>query len=79
MLRLNRLLKPTGALAALGFLAASAPAWAADYAPIDCGKRKWLKERNACGEDTTCLARAYQSRIDALSAVLDTVASRGPF
>src|ERR1700761_9780284 len=124
MLRLNRLLKPPGALAALGFLAASAPAWAAGYAPIDCGKasspaerticrsyplgqaearmatlfgvvtslvamgqrgdigdaqRKWLKERNACGEDTTCLARAYQSRIDALSAVLDTVASRGPF
>ena len=124
MLHLNRLLKPTGALAALGFLVVAAPAWAADYAPVDCGKasspaerticrsyplgqaearmatlfgvvtslvamgqrgdigdaqRKWLKERNACGEDTTCLARAYQSRIDALSAVLDTVAAHGPF
>ena len=124
MLRLNRLLKPTGALAALGFLAALAPAWAADYAPIDCGKasssaeraicrsyslgqaeartatlfgvvtslvamgqradigdaqRTWLKERNACGDDSACIARAYQSRIAALSANLDAIASHGPF
>jgi uncharacterized protein len=46
---------------------------------IGDAQRKWLKDRNACGDDTTCLARAYQSRIDALSAVLDTVASHGPF
>src|ERR1700760_2574614 len=123
MLRLNRLLKPTGALAALGFLAASAPAWAAGYAPIDCGKasssaeraicrsyslgqaearmatlfgvvtslvamgqrgdigdaqRKWLKQRDACGEEAACLARAYQSRIDTLLSTFDSIASRGP-
>jgi uncharacterized protein len=46
---------------------------------IGDAQRKWLKDRNACGDDTTCLARAYQSRIDALTAVLDTVASHGPF
>ncbi len=124
MLRVHSLLKRTCGLVTLAFLAASTPARAADYAPIDCGKasspterticrsyplgqaearmatlfgvvtslvamgqrgdigdaqRKWLRERNACGDDTTCLARAYQSRIAALSAALDTVASHGPF
>ena len=116
--------KLTVGAVALSLLAASVPACAADYAPIDCGKasssterticgsyslgqaearmatlfgvvtslvamgqrgdigdeqRKWLKERNACGNDTACIARAYQSRITALSAVLDAIASRGPF
>jgi uncharacterized protein len=42
-------------------------------------QRKWLKERNACGDDTACLARAYQSRINTLSTVLDTIATRGPY
>jgi uncharacterized protein len=124
MLRLNNLSKRTGGLVVLGLLVVCAPARAADYAPIDCGKasspaerticrsyplgqaearmatlfgvvtslvamgqrgdigdaqRNWLKQRNACGDDTTCLARAYQSRIDALSAALDTVALHGPF
>jgi uncharacterized protein len=46
---------------------------------IGDAQRKWLKQRDACGNDTTCLARAYQSRIDALSAALDTIASHGPF
>jgi uncharacterized protein len=46
---------------------------------IGDAQRKWLKERNACGDDTTCLARAYQSRIDSLSTSLDAIASRGPF
>jgi uncharacterized protein len=46
---------------------------------IGDAQRKWLKERNACGDDSVCLARAYQSRIDALSAALDTIASHGPF
>jgi uncharacterized protein len=124
MLRFNGFLKQTGGLIAVAFLAVSAPARAADYAPIDCGKaslpaeraicssyplgqaearmatlfgvvtslvamgqrgdigdaqRQWLKQRDACGGDTACLARAYQSRIDALSAALDTIASHGPF
>ena len=124
MLGLSSALRRAGGLAVLGLLVVSAPARAADYAPLDCGKasspaeraicrsyplgqaearmatlfgvvtslvamgqrgdigdaqRHWLKQRDACGGDTTCLGRAYQSRIDALSAVLDTIASHGPF
>jgi uncharacterized protein len=46
---------------------------------IGDAQRKWLKERNACGDDSACIARAYQSRIAALSSALDAIASRGPF
>jgi uncharacterized protein len=46
---------------------------------IGDAQRKWLKERNACGDDNACIARAYQSRIAALSAAFDAIASRGPF
>jgi uncharacterized protein len=46
---------------------------------IGDAQRKWLKERNACGDDGACIARAYQSRITALSATIDAIASRGPF
>ena len=46
---------------------------------IGDAQRKWLKKRNACGDNTTCLARAYQSRIGSLSASFDAIASRGPF
>ena len=42
-------------------------------------QRKWLKERSACGDDSACIALAYQSRITALSSALDAIASRGPF
>jgi uncharacterized protein len=124
MLHSNNRRKLTVGAVALSLLAASVPARAADYAPIDCSKasspteraicrsyplgqaearmatmfgvvtslvamgqrgdigdaqRKWLKERDACGDDTACIARAYQSRITALSAILDAIASRGPF
>jgi uncharacterized protein len=120
MVGLKSALKRAGGLAVLGFLFVTAPARAAGYAPIDCGKaaspaeraicrsqaearmatlfgvvtslvamgqrgdigdaqRQWLKQRDACGGDTACLAHAYQSRIDALSAALDTIASHGPF
>jgi uncharacterized protein len=120
----NNLEKLTGCLVALSLLVASVPAWAADYAPIDCSKasspaeraicrsyslgqaearvatmfgivmslvamgqrgdigdaqQKWLKERNACGDDSACIAHAYQSRIAMLSAALDAIASHGPF
>jgi uncharacterized protein len=46
---------------------------------IGDAQRKWLKDRNACGDDNACIARAYQSRIAALSSALDAIASRGPF
>lgn len=42
-------------------------------------QHKWLKERDACGDNTACLARAYQSRIAVLSAAIDAIASHGPF
>jgi uncharacterized protein YecT (DUF1311 family) len=102
MLHFNHLQKLTTTAVALNLLAASVPARAADYAPIDCSKasspaeraicrsyplgqaearmatmfgvvtslvamgqrgdigeaqRKWLKERNACGDDSACIAR----------------------
>ena len=124
MLHFNGRQKLTAGAVVLSLLAASAPARAADYAPIDCGKassatervicrsyplgqaeartatlfgvvmslvamgqrgdigdaqRRWLKERDACGDDNGCIARAYQSRIAALSSALDAIASRGPF
>jgi uncharacterized protein len=47
-------------------------------ADIGDAQRTWLKERNACGDDGACIARAYQSRIAALSATLDAIASHGP-
>jgi uncharacterized protein len=46
---------------------------------IGDAQRKWLKQRDACGDDGACLARAYQSRIAVLSATLDAIASHGPF
>jgi uncharacterized protein len=46
---------------------------------IGDAQRKWLKERNGCADDNACIARAYQSRIAALSATLDAIASHGPF
>jgi uncharacterized protein len=124
MLHFNNLRKLTGGLVVLSLLAASVPARAADYAPIDCSKasspaerticrsyplgqaearmatlfgvvtslvamgqrgdigdaqRKWLKQRNACGDDSACIARAYQSRSAVLSATLDAIAPHGPF
>jgi uncharacterized protein len=45
---------------------------------IDDAQRKWLMERNACGDDTTCLGRTYQYRNNALSSVLDTIDPAGP-
>jgi uncharacterized protein len=48
-------------------------------AAIGDAQRTWLKERNACGDDSACIARSYQSRIATLSANLDAIASHGPF
>ena len=124
MLHFNDLRKLTVGAVVLSLFAASVPARAADYAPVDCSKaslaaeraicrsyplgqaearmatlfgvvtslvamgqrgdigdaqRKWLKQRNACGDDSACIARAYQSRSAVLSATLDAIASHGPF
>jgi uncharacterized protein len=42
-------------------------------------QRQWIKMRDACGADISCLARAYRARIEELSAILDSIAARGPF
>ncbi len=34
---------------------------------IKGSQRRWLRQRNACGYDEDCIARAYLRRIDALS------------
>jgi uncharacterized protein len=46
---------------------------------IGDAQRKWLMQRNACGDDSACIARAYQSRTAVLSSAFDAIASRGPF
>jgi uncharacterized protein len=46
---------------------------------IGDAQRKWLNQRDACRDDSACIAHAYQSRIAALSATFDTIASRAPF
>jgi uncharacterized protein len=46
---------------------------------IEASQRQWLKTRDVCGKDVSCLSQSYQSRIDALSAITDSIATRGPF
>ncbi len=42
-------------------------------------QRDWLAERDRCGDDTGCLHDAYARRIRQLNAVVDDIASRGPY
>lgn len=46
---------------------------------IGDAQRQWLKTRNQCGTDVACIADAYQTRIQTLSTVMDSIASHGPF
>ncbi|MDQ0391997.1 lysozyme inhibitor LprI family protein [Labrys monachus] len=46
---------------------------------IGDAQKRWLKTRDACGGDVSCLAEAYRRRIAELGAVMDAIASRGPF
>jgi len=46
---------------------------------IQDAQRAWLSERDACGSDIACLARAYDKRIRELNDVIAAIASRGPF
>lgn len=39
----------------------------------------WLKTRQACGADRTCLGRAYTRRIAELNTVLERAYRKGPF
>lgn len=42
-------------------------------------QRDWLEEREACGATTSCLNERYETRIKELNAIIDGIASRGPF
>jgi len=42
-------------------------------------QREWIQRRDACGDDSACLADAYARRIQELNAALTEIASRGPF
>ena len=42
-------------------------------------QREWLAERDRCGDDTGCLTMLYARRIRQLNAVIDDIASRGPY
>jgi uncharacterized protein len=40
---------------------------------------EFLKTREACGRDVTCLTKVYGSRIAQLNKVIVEIASRGPY
>jgi uncharacterized protein len=42
-------------------------------------QRAWLKKRDACGNDVTCLSKTYDARIRDLNGVIEGIASRGPY
>jgi uncharacterized protein len=42
-------------------------------------QRQWIKSRNECGTNLSCIADAYKTRIRTLSDVMDGIASHGPF
>jgi uncharacterized protein len=39
----------------------------------------WLKRREACGGDRTCLSKAYEDRVLQLRGGFEALAKRGPF
>lgn len=39
----------------------------------------WLKRREACGGDRTCLSKAYEERLLQLRRGFEALAKRGPF
>src|ERR1700683_5545600 len=46
---------------------------------IGDAQKQWLKTRDACGGDVSCLPEAYRRRIAVLKTAMDGIASRGPF
>ena len=46
---------------------------------IQDDQRAFLKQRNACGANTGCIASAYANRIAQLDAVMASIQQRGPF
>jgi len=48
-------------------------------ADLEESQRQWLSTRDLCGKNTACPLKTYRSRIDALSAITDSISARGPF
>lgn len=46
---------------------------------IEDEQTAWLRGRRACGANRQCLTSAYDHRIERLQAVIDEVATHGPF
>lgn len=46
---------------------------------IQDAQRAWLKKRDVCGNDVSCLKKAYDARIRDLNGVIEGIASHGPF
>lgn len=46
---------------------------------IKDAQRKWIETRDACGDDVSCMESTYEKRIGALNAVINGIASRGPY
>ena len=46
---------------------------------IGDAQRQWLKTRDACGRNVSCLTKAYSDRIGQLNAVIAAIASHGPY
>ncbi len=42
-------------------------------------QRAWVKERETCGTDRNCLRAAYAKRAAVFEAIIERVASHGPF
>ena len=42
-------------------------------------QRQWLKARDACRDDRSCLGSAYAGRLHDYDAALSSIASKGPF
>jgi uncharacterized protein len=42
-------------------------------------QREWLKARDQCHDDRTCLANVYAGRIGELNGIIADIAARGPF
>ncbi|HVZ05176.1 lysozyme inhibitor LprI family protein [Hyphomicrobium sp.] len=46
---------------------------------IQDAQRAWLQRRDACGNNVSCLKKAYAVRIRDLNTVMEAIAARGPF
>jgi uncharacterized protein len=46
---------------------------------IKDAQHKWIETRDACEGNVSCLESAYDKRIGALNAVINGIASRGPY